>query len=431
MKQDEGNKLKNSFIEIFDINGQTMNLHLFGKEKYKTFIGSIFGLISLILTLGICFYFIRDLFDRKPLSVVLNEDNDRMLMNNLTNVPIMFSVYSLLSKHIKPEGLYWYDVKLMEYKWKNINGINTFTTDIIPIDLEKCDTSKHFGDQTDLYNKNKNVNLTYHMCIPTGKYNMSLYGRYGDTLNGWSQLAVFINKCNPKMGHKCLNDTNIDITLNNVALIMYFSTYLIDHYNVDSPAQWKIHSEVLSMGTSLIKNYFLNLRQVVYETDYGYLFEEMKEENFFTYYSQELNVNLKSEGVPTAGPNIGYFVMRNAAGVSIFKRNFLKLQQVIANMGGIIKSVMILSKIFCIILTRKFIYLDIANRIFNFNDTMNEKYHNTTTMSKEKINKNKDPSSGFNTPMDTKISKDAKSNNSMIHRLASNSTKIQGSKMRK
>ena len=123
--------------------------------------------------------------------------------------------------------------------------------------------------------------------------------------------------------------------------------------------------------------------------------------------------------------------MRNAAGVSIFKRNFLKLQQVIANMGGIIKSVMILSKIFCIILTRKFIYLDIANRIFNFNDNVNDKYHNTTTISKEKINKFKDPSSGVNTPMDTKISKDAKSNNSMIHRLASNSSKIQGSKMRK
>jgi hypothetical protein len=39
MTREEGNKRKNIFIETFDIDGQSINLHLFGKEKYKTFIG--------------------------------------------------------------------------------------------------------------------------------------------------------------------------------------------------------------------------------------------------------------------------------------------------------------------------------------------------------------------------------------------------------
>jgi hypothetical protein len=407
MKREDVTKRKNHFIEIFDINGQIINLHLFGKKKYKTFIGSVSGILSLILMIAISIYFVRDLFEKKPLSIVFNEDNNQLPLNNLSNIPFMVALGDLSSNVLDPEGLYWIDAKVMNYKRVNVNGTSKFTLELIPIKLEKCNFSKHFLDQSEIY---KNFPVSNYQCIPPGKYNITLYGRYGDTLNGWSFLGFFLNKCNTKLGQKCLNDSYVDSTLANTALSIAYTSQSINHYNVTQPNQVKVDTTMFIMSSTLVKNYFHNLRQVIYETDYGILFEDRQKESFFTYFSQSVDVSLKAVGIPTIGPNIGYVVIKNADAISFYNRNYIKIQAIMANIGGIIKAVMIFSKIITDFLTRKMIYLDIANHIFHFNFNDGNS-HNSTRNNTLKVYHNREPSSSVTLPMESKTFKDFKGDN--------------------
>lgn len=92
MESDQISRKTSSFVEFSDIYGQTFNLHIFGNDKYKTLIGSILSCISLTLILSASMYFIIYLFQRKSLTVILNEDYNSTPINNLTQIPLTFAL---------------------------------------------------------------------------------------------------------------------------------------------------------------------------------------------------------------------------------------------------------------------------------------------------------------------------------------------------
>jgi hypothetical protein len=411
MNRKEENKQSNLFIDIFDINGHSINLHLFGKEKYKTFIGSLSGLLSVMMMLAISIYFIRGLFDKKPLSIVFNEDVSQLPINNMSNVPLMVLLGDLSSNALDPEGLYWIDAKVLNYRRIKENGTSKFTLDVIPIQLEKCDINKHFLNQTEIY---KNFPVSKYQCIPPGKYNITLYGRYGDTLNGWSMLGFFLNKCNSKIGQKCHNDTYMNNVLANTGLSIAYTSYSIDHYNVIQPNVIKVDTAMFLMSSTLAKSYYYKLRQVIYETDYGILFEDRGRETFYTYLSQSIDVSLQAVGMPTLGPNIGSVLFINADAISFYNRHYLKVQAVIANVGGIIKAIMVICKFISDFLTRKMLHLDIVNRIFYFNLNQVSFLNSILTNKTNKTNPNFEENNCVNLPIENKSYKD----NSNIYNIS-------------
>jgi hypothetical protein len=400
MIREAENKRNSPFIDVFDIYGHSLNLHLFGKDKYKTFIGSIFGIVSLMLMVAISVYFLIDLFQRKSMTIVFNEDNSKIPSNNLTDTPFMMTLGDMNGKVLEPEGLYWFDVKMLNYRrYDTGNGTTQFRLDIVPIQLEKCDLTKHFLDKADWFKK---FQVSTYYCIPPGKNNLTIFGKYGDTINGWSYLSIWVNRCNPKLGHKCLNDTYIDNVLANTFLTSNFLSYGINHYNITSPSSIKVETTIFQLSNTLIKNYYYNIRQVVYDTDYGFIFEDHQIENFYTYQSQTIDVNLKSVGVPTIGPNIGYIMIRNVDAVSYYNRAYVKGQAVMANIGGIIKAVMVIAQIISDFITRRMMFLDISNRIFHFNlnDGKFGKSPNRKRTENVKINHTREQSNPPTLPMD-------------------------------
>jgi hypothetical protein len=357
-----------TFIQTFDIYGKSFNLHLFGKQTYKTAFGSLFGILSIMLMASVGFYFVVDLIQRKSLIIIYNEDSSRIPVNDLSNVPIMLLLGDYNSNILNPEGLFTFDVKMMNYKRiTDSNGIPKFGLEIVPIKLEKCDESKHLVDKAKYFS---NLRVNSYFCIPPGKYNLTIYGKLGDMINGWSFLSIFLNRCNPKY-EKCINDTIAENLLGNSALGLALLSNQVDHYNTTNPNNIKVETAILPMSSSLIKNYYYNLRQVIYDTDYGFIFEDRQVEKFYTYYSQSLDVNLKNSGLPTIGPNFGYVMIKNSEAVSNYFRSYVKGQAVMANIGGIIKTIMLIAKIITDFLTRRMGFIDISNSIFNFETSAN------------------------------------------------------------
>ena len=120
------------------------------------------------------------------------------------------------------------------------------------------------------------------------------------------------------------------------------------------------------MSTSIFKNYFLNLKEINYKTDYGFIFEDFETKKFFSYDSSFLDVTMANTGIPTAGQNLGYIWIKSANIVSNYSRAYIKGQAVMANIGGIIKAIMLMAKIVSDFLTNRMSYVDLSNTIFEY-----------------------------------------------------------------
>jgi hypothetical protein len=352
-----------SFVEIFDLYGHSFNLHIFGKEKYKTLIGCIISCLSLMLIVSVALYFIVDLFQRKSMTVIYNEDLTKVPSNNLSDTPIMLTLSDYTGQLLETEGIYTLDVNIMNYKNIQLpDGKTYFGLEIVPIKMEKCDLAKHFLGYVEMF---KSIEVSKWFCIPPNKYNLTLHGRINDLVNGWSSLNIYVNKCNPKI-EKCLNSTFSDNLLQNFVTVLAFLSNSIDHYNTTSPNSLKVETITFTMSTSIFKNWFLSLRENNYKTDYGFIFEDFETKIFFSYDYYFLDVAMANTGIATSGQNMGYISIKSADTVYNYSRAYIKGQAVMANIGGIIKAIMIMAKIVSDFLTHRMSYVDLSNAIFEF-----------------------------------------------------------------
>jgi len=77
-----------SIVEILDLHANPYTLHIFGKEKKQTNVGSIIGLASMIAMIVISSLFIKVLFQGTQMNLVTNYDGNIRPSNNLTRLQI-------------------------------------------------------------------------------------------------------------------------------------------------------------------------------------------------------------------------------------------------------------------------------------------------------------------------------------------------------
>lgn len=255
---------------------------------------------------------------------------------------------------------------MLTYK-KIISTDGTFkiSLDILPIQLEKCDIDKHFLDQNDMKEIWKTYDMNYMLCIPPNKYNLTIHGKPRDLANGWSRLNIYVNKCNPQV-QKCMNSTYTDKILSNFVLVTSYLSNSIDHYNTTHPFSNKIESTSFRMSNSIIKSYQLSLKHNKYKTDGGLIFEENETFEFFTSDAIWMDVSTTSVGEITNGQMLGKLIFENSLTISNYNRTYLKAQSAMANIGGIIKAIMIIFQISCRFLTRRMSYVEVSNSIFEY-----------------------------------------------------------------
>jgi hypothetical protein len=170
MESPQSNRKTSSFVEFSDIYGQSFNLRIFGKNKYKTLIGSILSCISLSLIVSASLYFIINLFQKTSLTVIFNEDYNSTPINNLTRIPLTFALADFAGNPYPSQGVYSLDVKMLNYKKiMSPDGTLSISLDILPIQMEKCDIHKHFSYHKDMEENWKNFSMNYMLCIPPDK----------------------------------------------------------------------------------------------------------------------------------------------------------------------------------------------------------------------------------------------------------------------
>ena len=100
----------------------------------------------------------------------------------------MVGMFDALGTPLKnPESIIYVEAKYSSFvDDPNTNKIFSSFTKVI---LEKCDIAKHFGNYTEVFNKVPFFNNWF--CFQPGKYNLTLFGKYGD-VNGFSFMDFFL-----------------------------------------------------------------------------------------------------------------------------------------------------------------------------------------------------------------------------------------------
>lgn len=351
------------FIEIFDFNGTRMNVNIFGKEKHQTLIGSIIGLSAIGAIFSVSVIFIINFLQKTQLTIIYNDDSNVMPVNNITRMPFMFGLFDALGNPINDDKVYYFQMKKFNYANAiNADGQKRLTTTTQEIKISRCSESLNTKDYSEYF---PTSSLFHFFCLDQS-VNLTLWGKFGDTANGFSMFQLYLNKCDNKTGGDCMDSDVIDNMLDSVYVSLLFIDNEIDNYNVTHPYKHNEKGLVFSVSSLLLKRYYLKFQQVLYDTDMGIVFEDHETINFFTFNSYTSEVDLKSAGLLTSSTNIAAFTFENSSSVAYYYRSYVKLQTVLANIGGVIKGITTISAFISSVFTRKLAYLDISNSTFLF-----------------------------------------------------------------
>ena len=103
-----------------------------------------------------------------------------------------------------------------------------------------------------------------------------------------------------------------------------------------------MRSETFPVSSSMSTRIWFYITNVDYNTDLGFLFEDVKNESFFYYSKPFLTYNLGFCTVPGCFANI---VITMDTKIEKFTKTYAKLQNFLANVGGILKGVLFCAEV--------------------------------------------------------------------------------------
>ena len=307
-----------------------------GDVTYQTFIGGIISLISIIGSLSLCTYFLFSFFKREETSVVQSTTTDQFINNTYSHLmPILIRITDTNSK-IFENADYMYNITLkFWYGGSNDSSLNGNAPQIsVDIEMEKCVYDKHISQEYKKALLNFNELDTYY-CPIIRNYNQTLYGIYGSVFP-FSYYSFTIRFCqNSTENQLCYP---LEYTLNKLEE-SYLEVLLID-YSLDSFQKKQVGTltykrERFMISSTMFKRIWLYLENIQYIIDEGYIFTKYEIQRFHRYNSVRFDVDSRDT------TKVNYFstlTILNTSQTSIYFKNYLKIQDLFAILGGIIKA---------------------------------------------------------------------------------------------
>ena len=366
-----------------------------GETGKKTIFGGILSIMSLIISLGFTGYFSNRLLCGKDSSLILSTLTDQYI--NITyshKLPFMVRFSDSYSIPYINDTSRLYNIYLRLWFGGSNNTEEENRQHFDTIKVSKCDINKHFGEYKELFKEISDLNTYY--CPDLRDYNQTIYGIYGGT-KPFSYIHFYFVQClNESMNNTCFDEDYI----NKILSATYLDIKLID-YKMDSlknkVGNIEIKSERFLISNSVYKRIWVYIRKINYITDTGLAFSSNKEETFHLYENIRSDTdirNTKTGNIP--GAFLTLSILNNGE-ISIYHRKYLKIQDYIASLGGIIKAIKILGTLINYYNGRNSYYFSIikdfmiVNKIGNYNKTNNVNFQNDIFKS-SLINNNKSSS---------------------------------------
>lgn len=360
------------YLYMLDILNQKPTFYISSKTRYSSTLGLVLSIFTIISILSISMYFFLEFIQKNQINVLVNNLNNIYPIYNITDLPLMFSLQTINGEVLKNDTINFSPqlfTFLPENKGKPLIKFLPF---------EKCDVNKNFGDgeYRDLYKDFANLEGYY--CLVPGRVNTTIFGSLGDLVKGYSYLNLYINRCqnNSMYNHKnvsCDTREKIDSILNGVAIYLRISFIdrALNHTNYNQPVYSYVKNEAYQLSTSFYPRFFFNFKNFLYNSDIGFFTKEIIQQTGFKYDSISQINSMKSPFiVPEA---FSLFSITLSQSCEEYNRSYQKIQQLIANLGGIVNSLIFIIQNFLFFFSNKLMMLDFANKIIACPETEREK----------------------------------------------------------
>jgi hypothetical protein len=290
-----------------------------GDKRYKTLMGGILSLISLIISFSFITYFLYRLIYKEDASIMFYSERDSNINISYSyKLPFMFRLSDSYSIALKQQNLYNISL-LVWYSYIN-NKTNQLIQNYDKIIVEKCNIDKHFNGYKNYFN---NIpDLESYFCPRERLNNQSLYGIYGDH-KPFIYYVFYFTKCNNLTNNNlCLTNEEINNYLSNAYLDLKFLSYSVNSFNHKNSKLPIIISERFIISSTIYKTISLLFNKIKFITDNGLLFESKYIENYHQYENSKIHIDLREM---FKSNNFLSVEILNSGNVNIYKKNYLKI----------------------------------------------------------------------------------------------------------
>lgn len=329
------------FIEFIDFLGKKPTLLISKQPSHKSLLGgvlSLFTLTAIIFGIG---YFAYILFSRESFNLVQNEKLDLIQSMSISETPISANIIDQFGNLIEDQERI-FDVSILWYTFKPVfdplKNKTILATIVKPLPVDKCgmkNNSYITEKNKDIFNEQEDTNG---YCIPPG-LNVSLTSPVGYKTT--STIQMYFHRCQniSQIGKtNCFPPEVIEEKLSNVWLATFFVDIYFDHNNLENPAQAYMRKEAIPVGASqyIFRDMTLNFKNVDYYSDLNYLTTDpdMKRYNALDFVKDSTSTT-KENVIPGSFTSIT-FTMGTIK--QIYNRKYYKLQNMLADLGGLIKA---------------------------------------------------------------------------------------------
>jgi len=345
------------FLEKLDIVGYQPVLTIFKNDRFKTKLGIVVGFCTIFSILGIGLYFFVNFILRTELNVIYNQTTEQKSRIDFSSSPIIISLSNGMLEPIKDD---FHEIRVNFWNWTRHNSNDTFFSLKTPeIDLEPCDSSRHFGNFAGLL---ETIPFYPKMKCFTRNFDYSLIGKYGDALHPGTFINIAVNMCNNiTTGGKCPSKEVLRPILENTYLSVFYIEYEISHDNFYEPLKPVLKTIIVPINWDIHTRYFNSIKRITHTTDTGFLFED-KVRKYGYSESTMLPISQIRQG-STLYPDltIGTFTIIGSAMSDNYFRVYLKGQVLLAQIGGITNTILMIGKLICYIVTKNMFIIDINN----------------------------------------------------------------------
>lgn len=351
-----------STISKFDLIGKTPDINVQGRSTFNTFTGGILSILIFILTILTSFYFSREIWEKKnpkvnrsivpnplPGDIIIGDEWDFFFGLQFNNtLYIDNSIYTIkgrLFKFIPGEGL-----KMQEYK------------------IEPCKNDSFRQNHKEHFLQ---YNINGAWCVSKENIpDLKISNVWGKP--GFSFIDVSLWPCkNTTTNTNCKSIEEINSKL-NIGVFSIYTLYSITiTTDYDEPYKFVVYNDFIPVSYKSFTHSILYFYHSEIRSDVGFLLEESKIKQSFGI--DRLKINYYNQ------PEIDQRFMRFQFQISnwkeLYNRNFIKLQDIAAQIGGII-NVFYIGSIIINYLIREYFYRRyLVDRFLGFDESIIESHY--------------------------------------------------------
>jgi hypothetical protein len=353
-----------NFIMLFDNSSFQPRVLINGKERYVTIVGGIMTLMGIITCLALAGYFIVDFFERKNINIVYSKESSNVLpVNKLLDDFFIFRISDLASGPVDPR------IATVVPVLFEIEGGRPVSRDIL--EFKPCTNTTFAKNYTDLF-VDYAIEYEAFNCIDNSKHNLTIFNDISTSSGKY--LNMYLAKCTGKTldGQECFSDEEITNQIQNMRLF-YEANYLTntyDHDNLDEPLTVKVTFDSFSLGLDLFRTFAVTFKSIKYYSDSALIFVDPKLKEGVVFDEVLSNIVYSGQGRKTFIENSFSVVQYNLNGDSgdRYKRTYPKLQQLLANIMGVVNSILMVCSVISQYISYQMMIVDLSNIVIKHVD---------------------------------------------------------------